>query len=85
VPFTIDLCQIYGPSRPPRHVANLVKPQIRFLRPVDNASDSVWRPLLGSKPHAIEPLDLAPRLVSCETEDGVLYETLAYVRHALAL
>ncbi|KAL2803374.1 ribonuclease H-like domain-containing protein [Aspergillus granulosus] len=40
----------YGPSKIP-------KPQLQFERQVDNTDTSPFKPLLKSKPHAIEPLE----------------------------
>ncbi|KAL3475021.1 ribonuclease H-like domain-containing protein [Aspergillus californicus] len=40
----------YGPSKIP-------KPQLKFERQVDNTGTSPFKPLLKTKPHAIEPLE----------------------------
>lgn len=52
------------------------KPQLRFTKSVDNHA-TVWRPLLRSKPNALQPLDLTPRMIPFEQDDGTVHECLA--------
>ena len=37
--------------------AQITKPQLRFNKPVVNDTDTVFKPLLRSKPHAVVPLE----------------------------
>jgi hypothetical protein len=46
------------PPRHLRHVHDMMKPQLRFDEPVDNAPDSPFIPRLTYKPNALVPLAL---------------------------
>lgn len=57
-----------------KHHQNLAKPQQKFLRPIDNSPDKPFKPLLTSKPFALQPLEDVINIIHPhakeEDEDG---------------
>ncbi|CAR27047.1 ZYRO0C07678p [Zygosaccharomyces rouxii] len=46
----------------------ILKPQVRFQRPIDNTETHPFKPLLENKPHALRPLSDCVRLVQADED-----------------
>lgn len=46
----------------------IVKPQLKFKRPIDNTETHPFKPLLKNKPHALRPLSDCSRLVQADED-----------------